>query len=99
MHKPLDHIEQFIADVRADADLAPSADEIAKAMHALDQEADGNDHAAALFEAMLWVVRQPRSAAEKFAVIYKLVDQKGFVYIPSIREFAGWKWNLEQKEN
>jgi hypothetical protein len=88
--KPVDDFKAFIAEIRADAQFAGFADDTEKALQALDFEGDGNDHAAALFAAVEWVVRQPKPVRDKLEVLRRLVDLGGFVHIPSIRAFAGW---------
>ncbi|WFU37750.1 hypothetical protein QA640_25145 [Bradyrhizobium sp. CB82] len=88
--KPIDHIKKFVADLRADPELAALADDVERALHATDLEADYNDHAAAFFAGVEWLVTQPRSLDEKIEAIAKLANQKGFVHIPNLREFAGW---------
>ena len=86
----VDYFKKFIAEMRADPQFAVSADDMEKALHAIDLEADGNDHAAALFAAVEWVVTQPKPVRDKLDVLQRLFDLSGFVLIRSIRAFAGW---------
>jgi hypothetical protein len=88
--KPVDHFKGFIAKMRADPQFGDSADEMEKAFQAIDLEADSNGHAAALFSAVEWIVRQPKPVRDKLDVLRRLFDLSGFVRIPSIRAFAGW---------
>jgi hypothetical protein len=85
--KPVDHIKKFLADVRAEPVLAPFADDMERALHMVDLEADTNDHAAAFFEALIWILAQPRTLREKLDVICKLTGMKGRVTIPNMRKF------------
>jgi hypothetical protein len=87
---PVDCFKKFIAEMRADPQFGQFADDIEKALHAVDLEGDGNDHAAALFAAVGWVVTQPKSVRDKLDVLSRLFALSGFVHIPSIRAFAGW---------
>jgi hypothetical protein len=87
---PVDHFKKFIAEMRADSQFGQFADDIEKALLALDLEADGNDHAAALFAAVEWVVTQPKPVRDKLDVLQRLFALSGFVHIHSIRAFAGW---------
>jgi hypothetical protein len=87
---PVDHFKKFIAEMRADSQFSQFADDIEKGLQALDLEADGNDHAAALFAAVEWVVTQPKPVRDKLDVLQRLFALSGFVHIPSIRAFAGW---------
>jgi hypothetical protein len=89
--KPVDHIARFIAEVRAEPELASLADEMERALHAVDCEGDTNVHAAAFFSAVEWVLKQPRTIREKLDVICKLTGMKGKVVIPSMQEFSGWQ--------
>lgn len=88
--KPVDHIKQFLADMRADAQFGAFADDMEKLLYSVDLEADGNDHAAALFAAIEWVASQPKPVRDKLDVLRRLFELGGFVRIPNIREFAGW---------
>lgn len=88
--KPVDHFKQFLADMRADPKFSAFADGMEKAILAIDLEADGNDHAAALFVAMEWVMAQSKPNEAKLDVLQRLFALSGFVRIASIREFAGW---------
>jgi hypothetical protein len=87
---PVDHFKNFIAEMRADPQFGAFADDMEKALHAIDLEADGNDHAAALFAAVEWVVTQPKPVRDKLDVLDRLFALSGFVHIPNIRAFAGW---------
>jgi hypothetical protein len=88
---PVDHFKKFIAEMRADPQFGALADDMEKALHAIDLEADGNDHAAALFTAVEWVMtQQPKPVRDKIDVLERLFALSDFVHIPSIRAFAGW---------
>jgi hypothetical protein len=87
---PVDHFKKFIADMRADPQFGIFADDMEQALYAVDVEADGNDHAAALFTGVDWIVAQPKPVRDKLDVLRRLFDLSGFVRIPSIRAFAGW---------
>jgi hypothetical protein len=87
---PVDHFKKFTAEMRADPQFGQLADDLEKALQAVDLEADGNDHAAALFAAVEWVVTQPKPINDKLDVLSRLFALSGFVHIPSIRAFAGW---------
>jgi hypothetical protein len=87
---PVDHFKKFIAEMRADLEFGQFADDIEKGLQAIDLEADGNDHAAAKFAAVEWIVTQPKPVRDKLDVLQRLFALSGFVHIPSIRAFAGW---------
>jgi hypothetical protein len=82
----MDHVDQFIAAMRADPELAPLADEMEFAL----QAAAGNVHLAAVFDGIEWIVSQPKTVQQKYDAIIKLVSLKRQVHIPSLRSFAGW---------
>ena len=67
--------------------------ELASGLHTLDHEAaGGNPHTAALLSAIEWIATQPRSVTEKLTAIAELLSlPSGFVHIPSMREFCGWR--------
>jgi hypothetical protein len=94
---PVDHIAKFIAEVRADADLAPLADDIERALQAVDLEGDWNDHAAAFFAAIEWILKQPATVRERLEVLLKLTQLKGFVHIPDMGKF--FSETLQQRSN
>ena len=87
---PVDRFKNFIAEMRADRQLSDFADDMEHTLQAIDLEADGNDHAAALFAAVEWVVSQPKPLRDKLDVLQRLFALSGFVRVPSIRSFAGW---------
>lgn len=90
--KPIDQIARYVADLRAEPALEPFANDMERALSAIDLEADTNPHAAAQFEAVRWIMRQPRTVREKTEVLARLVTQPpGRVRIPSIKAFAGWQ--------
>jgi hypothetical protein len=88
--KPVDHFKGFIAKMRDDPQFGDFADDMEKAFQAVDVEADSNSHAAALFAAVEWILRQPKPVRDKLEVLRRLLDLSGLVRIPSIRAFAGW---------
>jgi hypothetical protein len=87
-------VEDFIAAMRADPDMAPGADTMARAFDMVDREADGNPHAAAMWEGICWICAcTDRSVDERFRALTKLSSLKGKVYIPDLRRFLGWGLN------
>jgi hypothetical protein len=87
----LDHVDQFIADLRASAIYAPIADDMADMLTELDLEGESNPDAAKAYAAFSWILRQPRTADEKLRVIDRLILlPKGKTEIASMRQFAGW---------
>jgi hypothetical protein len=89
---PVDHIKKFVADLRADPELAPLADEMERALQAVDIAADGNDSLAENFAGIEWLISQPKTVQQKYDAVIKLVSLKGqgHVQITSLRAFAGW---------
>jgi hypothetical protein len=65
-------IDAFAAELRADPDLAAHADAALSALEAVDLEGDGNPEAATLFDAVLWITRQPVSADERIKALCAL---------------------------
>ena len=51
----------FIDEMRANSERATFADAVAHSLAMIDQEADGNPHAAALFEGLTWIIGQTDS--------------------------------------
>ena len=87
-HHPVDHVKRFLADLRADQELAPFADGIERGLHAADISADTNNHAAAFFAGVEWILRQPGTVRERLEVLARITGLEGVVHIPSMREFA-----------
>jgi hypothetical protein len=85
----VDHVDQFITDLRADGH--PLADDLANGLAELDLEGDTNMDAAKLYQAISWILKQPRTADEKLLQIERLITlPKGRIEIPSMRQFTGW---------
>ena len=88
---PLDPIDQFVAALRVDPAFGDaSADAIETGLRTDDALADENVHVAARFEAILFILREPRTTREQFEAIYKIVNLEGQVHIPCLRTFLGW---------
>jgi hypothetical protein len=84
-------IEKFVSECCADRELAAQASEVEAALSALDLEGDGNPDAVTCFEAVLWILRQPRSHEEKIKQLHKLFSlPQGPIHIPSMKAFCGW---------
>jgi hypothetical protein len=87
----LDHIDQFIADLRASVVYASAADDVANSLAELDLEGDTNPDAAKAYAAISWIIKQPRSADEKLKAMERLARiPRGKVEIASMRQFTGW---------
>jgi len=83
-------LDRFIAEVRhysGDAD----ADALVKALRALDLEGDYNPHATAAFDAILWIISQPRPLVERLKALTKFCLQRGQITIRSMKAFCGWE--------
>jgi hypothetical protein len=62
------------------------------AIHSLENEAGNNANARAFLAAVCWICEQPRSVTEKLTAMAELWSlPKGFVHIPSMAEFCGWR--------
>jgi hypothetical protein len=74
------------------ADLG-SADHLRAAFAAFADANAADPNARALMAAVAWICDQPgRTPIEKLGAIRTLMElPPGFVYIPSLREFCGWK--------
>jgi hypothetical protein len=69
-----------------------NSDDLRGAIHALEIEAGHNPHAAAMLSVLVWIAAQPRPVAERQAAFAELVAlPKGNIFIPSAREFFGWR--------
>jgi hypothetical protein len=82
-------IDQFVAELRRDRNLAPGAAAVAHGLAELDREADDCPDAAALFEGVLWIARQPRPLVARLRKMAELGSLKGQVVI-NMREWSGW---------
>jgi hypothetical protein len=81
----------FIDELRADCERATFADAISHSLAMIDQEADGNPHAAARMEAVYWIVgNSDRTVEERLRALVKLLSLKGRVEIIDLRDFLGW---------
>jgi hypothetical protein len=68
--------------------LIAEAVEMELALHAIDLEGDGNREAAAMWEAIRWVLRQPgRSIGERLEALGKVLNNKGLLRLP---QDLGW---------
>jgi hypothetical protein len=65
-------IDRFLGQCRADPELAPCAADLSNALGALDLEGDGNREAVALFDAVLWVIKQSCAADERLRALHRL---------------------------
>jgi hypothetical protein len=88
-----DAVDRFVAALRADPALADCADDIAKAMAALDLEAGAclpsSADAAGLYETIYWVLGRDRPLREKIEKVCELVRRRGRQE-GTIREIVGW---------
>jgi hypothetical protein len=81
----------FIDELRHDPELAVVAHTISCALEMIDFEADANPHAAALFEAISWILgHADRTTEQRLQAVLKLASLKGKVNIPDLRAFLGW---------
>jgi hypothetical protein len=81
----------FIDELRSDSERATFADAVSHALAMIDEEADGNPHAAALFEGLTWIIgHTDRTVEERLRAIMKLLNLKGRVGIPDMKAFLGW---------
>jgi hypothetical protein len=88
MNQALDQFCAECAEIGGDDD----GDRVRAAFRALEIEAENNPHAAALMRAVLWIIAQPRTSVEKLTALRELSSlPRGFVHIPSLREFCGWR--------
>jgi hypothetical protein len=84
----------FIDELRADSERATFADAVSHSLTMIDQEADGNPHAAALMEAVYWIVgNSDHTVEERLRALVKLLSMKGRVEIIDLRDFLGWNAN------
>jgi hypothetical protein len=87
----LDHIDQFVADLRASPFHAQFADEVANSLASIDLEGDANPDAAKAYAAISWIIEQPRTLDEKLKALERLARfPRGKVEIASMRQFTGW---------
>jgi hypothetical protein len=83
----------FIDEMRADNELARIADATRCALLMIDSEADGNPHAAALWEGICFIISHAdRTVEERLHAIVKLLQLEGKVRV-NLREFLGWDMN------
>ena len=83
-----DAVETFVEDLRRSR-FASAADQIEAALRATDAEADGNPHAAAMFEAITWIAGHTgRSLVERVIALNKLIDHDGSGI--ELHAFTGW---------
>jgi hypothetical protein len=86
----MNEIEKFIAEVRAAPQWASIADQLEEVFQTLHREGDDNADAVELFDAIRWIVRQPRSIEERMRAMKMLFDLSGKVVNLNLREFLGW---------
>jgi hypothetical protein len=85
-----DAVDRFMAEIRADPELAGYAPDIAHAFSALDEEACTNASAAGLWEVLYYVVGHPHhSLHEKLEQVHRLVHLQGR-QSGTLRQLTGW---------
>jgi hypothetical protein len=83
-------VDRFIAALRADPELAASAQSIADFIAGLDFEAALSSDAAGLYECLHYVIAHPHhSLHEKFEQCHRLVNLKGR-QAGTLRALTGW---------
>jgi hypothetical protein len=82
-------LDAFLEELRNDARLASSADDLAEVLEQLDIEADYNRHACQLFDGLMWIARQPRPLLERVEKQHALLSLRGRVCI-DMKAWSGW---------
>jgi hypothetical protein len=88
MSTTLERIERFVDELRHSR-FAADADSFADVYAALDLESDGNAHALALLEALLFIGEEPQPLERRIEKQHELVRLKGWNCI-NLKEFCGW---------
>jgi hypothetical protein len=84
----------FVDELRADSERATIADAVSHALAMIDAEADGSADAAAMMEAIYFIIgHADRTVEERLRAVVKLVSLTGKVNIPDLRAFLGWNTN------
>ena len=84
-------LDNFIAELRADQDYAPLADEIKDKLDALAGNAD--EYSIELTDSIDWIVQQRRSLREKLQAILTLIEWDTTAApgtITSMKELLHW---------
>jgi hypothetical protein len=82
-------VDKFIADLRADSRFVGMAEDFALALSETDLCGDIIPDAAAFYEGVLWILKQPRTTVEKLEAIQRL-SSLGKTENLSMRKFTGW---------
>jgi hypothetical protein len=83
-------VKQFVAELRADPQLATLADEFDQAVCAIEHEAVTNRDARTFFKAVRWIVGQDRTNAEKIEALGKLLALPRGPVVIGMRKLTGW---------
>jgi hypothetical protein len=75
-------LEKFVAELRADARMAPVADRMADAFRAVDLEADASPDAVCLMAAVSAICRTHRPLVDRLRALLDLVSIEGPITIP-----------------
>jgi hypothetical protein len=82
-------IEDFVAELHRDRELAGCAQSVAHALAQLDREADDVPDAAELVSALLWLAAQPKPLAARIGKMAELLGLRGEVVI-DMHRWSGW---------
>jgi hypothetical protein len=82
-------IEDFVAELYRDRELAGCAQSVAHAFSALDREGDDVPDAAELVSALLWLAAQPKPLVERVGKMQELLSLTGKVVI-DMQQWAEW---------
>jgi hypothetical protein len=91
----LDHVDEFIANLRADGH--PLAEAMSSYLAELDLLSESSASLAQLNGMMSWILKQPRTANEKLKAMERLSANAkamaGKVETINMNEFTGWHTN------
>jgi len=84
----MDLIDRFIAELRENG--MPLVDDLANDLAELHLDVETDANSAVFYGAVLWILKQPRTADEKLQVIERLVMLPKGKHEINIRQFSGW---------
>jgi hypothetical protein len=87
----MDAVAHFVEELRAAPEFVGTsvAEDFEATVEALYVEGDDNADAIAMLDAIKWILKQPRTVAEKLEVLHRLSALQGKVRI-NLPKFAGW---------
>src|SRR5262249_31671122 len=84
------NVGKCLAELPKNPELDEARKKIRQWLAEMDVAGDGNIHALVQYEAVEWIISQPRPLLERPRCFVRLISLEGVVHIKSTCEFCGW---------